>query len=93
MADRLVDLIVARGEVVAGDAIVFWTAAQMNELRGDIIRWQRLEASVAALPHTNEQLFGWLHDHGINLGAGPGVLLSAMRDDLRKAAGLDEEPS
>lgn len=50
-----------------------------------------LRALIDTMPHTTQQLYDWLHEHGINLGAGPGVLLTAMRNDLRRRAGLGEE--
>lgn len=49
-----------------------------------------LHALIADLPHTNDQLFAWLRDHCMALGAGTGVVLTAVRRDLMRAAGLDE---
>lgn len=60
----------------------------MAELYNEIVA---LRSLIDTMPHTTEQLFDWLRDHGINLGAGPGVLLCAMRDDLRRKAGLADE--
>jgi hypothetical protein len=50
-----------------------------------------LYRAVAALPRTSSEMFAWLRDHRLGLGAGVGVVLLAVRADLHKAAGLNPE--
>ena len=52
---------------------------------------QRLRELITALPHTSDQLFAWLREHDISLSPGPGVVLTAVRADLMRAAGIAEE--
>ncbi|MEU4558565.1 hypothetical protein AB0F72_09245 [Actinoplanes sp. NPDC023936] len=50
-----------------------------------------LYAAVLALPRTSEELFAWLRDRGLGVGAGAGVVLLTVRRDLWQAGGLDDK--
>lgn len=85
LAERIVD----RGPVKAGEVSMLqapWTTAgDMNRLREQIIRWQRLDAAVAALPTEHAGLAVWMRRHRLGHGAGVGAVMAAVRVDLRRA--------
>lgn len=46
-----------------------------------------LAQAVQQLPGTNEEILAWLRRHGMSLTPGAGVVLAAVREDLRAMTG------
>lgn len=89
---RISDLLIDDGPAIAGSVnpLSLCSVAQANELRDELIQYRRLIAAVETLPRTTEEMYAWFDDHGLNRSCGPGNILSAVRADLREAAGLDD---